>query len=36
MLGGKKTPTARIDTLVGRNTQITGDLHFSGDRKSVV
>lgn len=30
MLGGKKTPTARIDTLVGRNTQITGDLHFSG------
>ena len=30
MLGGKKTPAARIDTLVGRNTQITGDLHFSG------
>ncbi|HEX5339687.1 MAG TPA: polymer-forming cytoskeletal protein [Gammaproteobacteria bacterium] len=30
MLGGKKTPTGRIDTLVGRNTVITGDLRFSG------
>lgn len=26
----KKTPAARIDTLVGRNTRITGDLRFSG------
>ncbi|HET7921743.1 MAG TPA: polymer-forming cytoskeletal protein [Gammaproteobacteria bacterium] len=30
MLGGKKTPAGRIDTLVGRNTVITGDLRFSG------
>lgn len=30
MLGGKKTPPGRIDTLVGRNTTITGDLRFSG------
>lgn len=30
MLGGKKNPAGRIDTLVGRNTTITGDLRFSG------
>lgn len=32
MFGGGKTKTsnAKIDTLVGRNTQIVGDLSFSG------
>ncbi len=26
----KIKPTTRIDTLIGRQTQLTGDLHFSG------
>lgn len=28
--GGGKRRNARIDTLVGRNTQVTGDLRFTG------
>lgn len=31
MFGGKnRRRTARIDTLVGRNTELTGDVHFKG------
>jgi len=30
MLGGKKSNAGNIDTLVGRNTTITGDLRFTG------
>src|SRR5579875_2452073 len=30
MFSAKKAPAARIDTLVGRNTHIVGDVHFSG------
>lgn len=28
--GGKKTRNTRIDTLVGKNTEVNGDLRFSG------
>ncbi len=30
MWGNKKSPTKRIDSLIGKNTQVTGDLDFSG------
>ena len=30
MWGNKKSASKRIDSLVGKNTQITGDLDFSG------
>ncbi len=30
MWGSKKSPTKRIDSLIGKNTQVTGDLDFSG------
>lgn len=30
MIGSKKRKSMNIETLIGQNTEITGDLHFSG------
>jgi len=30
MLGSKKRKSMNVETLIGQNTEITGDLHFSG------
>lgn len=30
MIGGKKRKSMNVETLIGQNTEITGDIHFSG------
>jgi len=30
MIGSKKRKSMNVETLIGQNTQITGDLHFAG------
>jgi len=30
MIGSKKRKSMNVETLIGQNTQITGDVHFSG------